>query len=64
MLLDDPANTMVMFGLAKEYEKSGQTAEMIETLERYLAVADDDQIPPAIGPEQMVEVAWARLRRS
>jgi len=42
MLAGDPANTMVMFGLAKEYEKAGDDAKMIETLERYLAAADDE----------------------
>ena len=42
MLEAESDNTMVMFGLAKEYEKSGQTAEMIETLERYLAISDDE----------------------
>lgn len=42
MLVGDPANTSILFGLAKEYEKAGQTTEMIETLERYLAAADDE----------------------
>src|SRR5256714_15166204 len=42
MLAGDPANTMVMFGLAKEYEKAGADAKLIETLERYLAAADDE----------------------
>lgn len=42
MLTSDPVNSSVLFGLAKEYEKAGQDAEMIETLERYLAVADDE----------------------
>ena len=42
MLTTDPANTMVMFGLAKEYEKGGDEPKLIETLERYLAVADDE----------------------
>ena len=42
MLAGDPANTMVLFGLAKEYEKSGDDARVIETLERYLAAADDE----------------------
>ena len=42
MLVGDPANTMVMFGLAKEYEKAGDDAKMIATLERYLAMADDE----------------------
>lgn len=42
MLASDPGNTTVMFGLAKEYEKSGQDEELIETLNRYLAVTDDE----------------------
>jgi predicted Zn-dependent protease len=42
MLAGDPANTLVMFGLAKEYEKAGDDAKLIETLEKYLAAADDE----------------------
>ena len=42
MLESDPVNSNILFGLAKEYEKTGQAAEMIETLERYLANADDE----------------------
>jgi predicted Zn-dependent protease len=42
MLVIDPINTSILFGLAKEYEKVGQSPEMIETLERYLAIADDE----------------------
>ena len=42
MLVSDPINSSILFGLAKEYEKAGQTEEMIETLERYLAIADDE----------------------
>lgn len=42
MLVNDPVNSDILFGLAKEYEKSGQTGEMIETLERYLAISDDE----------------------
>ncbi|MDQ1728445.1 MAG: hypothetical protein QOD33_570 [Pyrinomonadaceae bacterium] len=42
MLVSDPVNSAILFGLAKEYEKTGQTAELIETLERYLAIADDE----------------------
>ncbi len=42
MLVSDPANTMVLFGLAKEYEKAGNDQKLIETLERYLAAADDE----------------------
>ena len=41
MLAADPANTVVLFGLAKEHEKTGDDAKVIETLERYLAAADD-----------------------
>lgn len=42
MLEADPDNTMVMFGLAKEYEKLGQYDEVINVLEPYLAKADDE----------------------
>ena len=42
MLAADPENTMVMFGLAKEYEKVNQSADVIEVLEKYLTRADDE----------------------
>jgi predicted Zn-dependent protease len=42
MLVSDPINSSILFGLAKEYEKTGQTQEMIETLERYLAISNDE----------------------
>ena len=42
MLVSDPVNSSILFGLAKEYEKTGQNQEMIETLERYLAISDDE----------------------
>lgn len=42
MLEAEPENTMVMFGLAKEYEKLGQHDEVIRLLEDYLAKADDE----------------------
>lgn len=42
MLVNDPVNSSILFGLAKEYEKAGQTTEMIETLERYLEISDDE----------------------
>jgi predicted Zn-dependent protease len=42
MLEADPGNSMVMFGLAKEYEKLGQHSDVIELLENYLAQADDE----------------------
>lgn len=42
MLDSDPDNTMVMFGLAKEYEKLGQHNKVIELLENYLAKYDDE----------------------
>lgn len=42
MLDTDPDNTVVMFGLAKEYEKLGQLQDVIELLENYLAKTDDE----------------------
>ena len=42
MLAGDPGNTMVLFGLAKEYEKAGDDGKLVEVLERYLAAADDE----------------------
>jgi predicted Zn-dependent protease len=42
MLESDPVDSSVLFGLAKEYEKAGQNAEMIDALERYLASANDE----------------------
>ena len=33
MLEAEPTNSMVMFGLAKEYEKLGQSGEVIALLE-------------------------------
>ena len=42
ILQSDPANTAVLFGLAKEYEKADDNAKLIDTLERYLAAADDE----------------------
>ena len=42
MLAADPDNTMVMFGLAKEYEKSDRYSDIIPLLETYLSKADDE----------------------
>jgi predicted Zn-dependent protease len=42
ILQTDPANTAVLFGLAKEYEKVGDNGNLIETLERYLSAANDE----------------------
>jgi predicted Zn-dependent protease len=42
MLENDPDNTAVMFGLAKEYEKLGSFQDVIDVLNRYLARADDE----------------------
>lgn len=42
MLEADPDNTMVMFGLAKEYEKVEQYDEVVNLLKDYLAKADDE----------------------
>ena len=56
MLATEPANTNVLFGLAKEYEKAGQDEKLIETLDRYLAAADDEG--NAFG---MLAAAYERL---
>jgi predicted Zn-dependent protease len=42
MLVSDPVNTSILFGLAKEYEKAGLDHEMIEALTRYLDLGDDE----------------------
>ena len=42
ILETDPANSNVLFGLAKEYEKAGQHDMLIETLTRYLEDSDDE----------------------
>ncbi|MDQ3685819.1 MAG: hypothetical protein M3430_09485 [Acidobacteriota bacterium] len=42
MLRDDSENAMVMFGLAKEYEKAGRYADVVTTLTNYLKVHDDE----------------------
>jgi len=42
MLEADPSNTMVMFGLAKEYEKLGRHEDVVRILEDYLSKADDE----------------------
>ena len=42
MLATDPGNSVVLFGLAKEYEKAGRDEELIATLNRYLEAVDDE----------------------
>ena len=42
MLENEPDNAMVMFGLAKEYEKTGAANEVIVLLENYLAHSADE----------------------
>jgi predicted Zn-dependent protease len=42
MLASDPENTLVMFGLAKEYEKLGRHEDVIATLNDYLKRANDE----------------------
>ena len=42
MLSNDPGNSSVLFGLAKEYEKIGADEKLIEILNRYLAACDDE----------------------
>lgn len=42
MLASDSDNTMVLFGLANEYQKQEDWQKTIETLEDYLQKADDE----------------------
>ena len=59
MLVGDPANTAVLFGLAKEYEKAGNDQKLTDTLERYLAAADDEG-----NAHGMLARAYERTRQS
>ena len=42
MLKADPSNSMVLFGLANEYQKISDWPNAIRALENYLARADDE----------------------
>jgi predicted Zn-dependent protease len=42
MLESEPDNTLVLFGLAKEYEKSGRHADVVATLTKYLQLFNDE----------------------
>ena len=42
MLAAEPENAMVLFGLAKEYEKAGRDEELIAALNRYLRLHNDE----------------------
>jgi len=42
MLESDPDNTLVLFGLAKEYEKAGRRAETVAALTKYLKLFNDE----------------------
>ena len=42
MLVSDPGNTSVLFGLAKEYEKAGLNDDLIETVIHYLDISEDE----------------------
>jgi predicted Zn-dependent protease len=42
MLETDASNTMVLFGLANEYQKAEDWQNTIETLEDYLSRSDDE----------------------
>ena len=56
MLVRDPGNTSVLFGLAKEYEKAGRDQDLVDTLQRYLEKFDDEG--NAFG---MLAAAYERL---
>ena len=42
MLESDPDNGVVLFGLAKEYEKAGRDHEVVRVLGEYLSRTDDE----------------------
>lgn len=42
MIAADPSNTMVLFGLANEYQKIQDWPNVVESLDRYLAAAEDE----------------------
>ena len=42
MLAADPSNSMVLFGLANEYQKKSDWPNVISALEDYLSKADDE----------------------
>ena len=42
MLEGDPANSLVLFGLANEYLKAEQWADAADALDRYLKQAEDE----------------------
>jgi predicted Zn-dependent protease len=42
MLESDPDNTLVLFGLAKEYEKESRHADVVATLTKYLQLFNDE----------------------
>jgi predicted Zn-dependent protease len=42
MLASDPENAMVLFGLAKEYEKAGRDEDLIASLAKYLRLHNDE----------------------
>lgn len=41
ILTSEPTNSIVLFGLAKEYEKLGLHDETVTTLKRYLELSED-----------------------
>ncbi|MDQ3907648.1 MAG: tetratricopeptide repeat protein [Acidobacteriota bacterium] len=42
MLAAEPENAMVLFGLAKEYEKAGRDEDVIAVLVKYMGLHDDE----------------------
>lgn len=42
MLASDPDNSMILFGLANEFQKAEDWENTVTTLESYLAKADDE----------------------
>ncbi len=42
MLAAEPENAMILFGLAKEYEKAGRDEDLIAALSKYLRLHNDE----------------------
>ncbi len=68
MIEADPSNTMVLFGLANEYQKLDDWQNTVATLEDYLSKADDEgaaygmlaKAYERIGERQKARVAYEK----
>ena len=68
MLESDPDNTLVLFGLAKEYEKEGRHADVVSALTKYLKLFNDEgnaygmlaQAHEKLGNRDLARAAYRR----